>query len=127
MDISAFDLLLGEDHETNCILESWDEFEDLCNDTLYAESHLILLFTKLDILESKIKKVSFTKYFGDFSGREQNLEDVKSYLERLILSRNPGRPVTTIFTRVFSSDNTPAMPGPAQLLLNSILACCSES
>lgn len=89
----------------------------LCNSKTLV-SHTILLFIKIDILERKIKKVPIRMYFPEFTGKENNLNDVKTYIEGqfLSLNKNPAKPVQTIFANFVGEYND-----SAKLVLDAIV------
>jgi len=129
VDISAYDLALYEDHEGNRLDEDLQLFESLVNrNNLALDWPTILVFTKLDILESKIAKLSFKTRFSDFDGDERSLEDVKLYMENRFLSRirASNQSVPVVYTSFFSVDNNLAVPGPAKLVLDAIMNCRSN-
>jgi len=132
VDISAYDLALYEDLAGNRLTEDLLLFESIVNrqilESVLGDWPTILVFTKLDILESKIAKFSFKKRFHDFTGDEGSLEDVKLYMENRFLSRirEPNQSIPVVYTRLFSSDNNLAVPSPAKLVLDAIMNCHSD-
>ncbi|EPE34221.1 Transducin (alpha subunit), insertion [Glarea lozoyensis ATCC 20868] len=118
IDISAYDLVLYEDLNCSRLAEDIALFESISNSHWFSNTQFILLFTKLDILEAKLGKVSIKTYCPDFPGREDSLEDVKWYMEDRLLAliKDSKRIVTTIFTS-FSG----GYEGPANLVLDAII------
>lgn len=140
VDLSAYDLELYEAEGVNHMSEALTVFKSIFKITAFKDKRMIIVFTKLDLLESKISKVPFTKYstrflleeklnVTEFKGDEQNLNDVKDYIELLFLDLAKGSKsrVTTIFTRVFNQDMSPAIPSPAQMVVDAIAECYEES
>jgi G-protein alpha subunit len=84
-----------------------------------VNSHIILLFTKIDILERKITQIPIGRYFPDFTGKEHSLNDVKSYIEGqfLSLNRNPQKTFQTIFASFVGEYND-----LASVVLNAIVS-----
>ncbi|RDL41329.1 Transducin (Alpha subunit), insertion [Venustampulla echinocandica] len=110
VDISAYDLGLYEDLHGNRLEEDLSLFESIAGSKWFVKSQIILLFTKMDILEAKIKKVPIEMYCPDFTGNGNSLEDVKSYIERRFLAviSNPERTVRTIFASFVNGYNSSA-------------------
>ena len=53
-------------------MEALDLFEDICNNTFFVKSSLILFLNKRDLFEEKIKFKNIRDYpqFSDFNGAE---------------------------------------------------------
>jgi hypothetical protein len=119
VDISAYDLALYEDLDGNRLAEDRALFQSLSNSKWFENSQFILLFTKIDILEAKLRKVSIKTYCPDFPGSEDSLEDVKWYMEDrfLALIKDSKRTVTTIFASFFRG-----YEGSAKLVLDAIIS-----
>ncbi|KAF4630257.1 hypothetical protein G7Y89_g7892 [Cudoniella acicularis] len=84
VDVSAYDRVMDEDLETNRMEEDCNIFADIYSKSLPLKARIILLFTKLDLLERKIGIVSFKKYMTGFIGNEKNVDDVKHYIKALL-------------------------------------------
>jgi hypothetical protein len=117
VDISAYDLVLYEDHDSNRMVEDLILFESICNSKWFVKTRFILLFTKMDILEAKIQKHPITTYFPDFAGDGNSLEETTSYIESKFLSRNRDETndIKTMFTSFSGGYNA-----SARLVLDAI-------
>lgn len=86
VSLSEYDQLCYEDDETDRVKESMDLLEKMINPEFQFEKfipNLIIVFTKSDIFEYKIKKMNNLKaYFDDFNGDPTSIDDGKSYLKQ---------------------------------------------
>lgn len=66
VDISAYDIMMWEDSNTNRMRDSLEAFGKLCK--LRFDSKLFfLLFNKVDVFEEKIKKIPLTVCFPEYN------------------------------------------------------------
>ena len=66
---------------------SCDLFNIIINISLFARKSVILLFTKADLLEEKIKHSNIKEYFPEFQGDPRKLEDVQGFLFQMFDDR----------------------------------------
>ena len=71
----------------NCLDDSCDLFNVIINITFFARKSVILLFTKADLLEEKIKHSNIKEYFPEFQGDPRKLEDVQGFLFKMFDDR----------------------------------------
>ena len=81
----AYDQLKYE--TLNCLVDSCDLFEVIINSRFFADSSIILFFTKADLLEEKIKHSNIKEYFPEFQGDSRKLEDVQSFIFQMFDDR----------------------------------------
>ena len=88
--VSEYDQKLFEDSQTNRMVEALDLFEEICNNTFFLDSSMILFLNKIDLFEEKIKTKDIRDClpFSDYSGRDNNFEDGKQFFLDKFLSRN---------------------------------------
>jgi len=100
VDISAYDLVLYEDHTSNRMQEDLALFETMINSKWLAKTRFILIFTKMDIFERKILKNPIKDYFPDFAGDETSPDDTKYYIGNrfLSLNRDEANEIKTMYT-----------------------------
>jgi G-protein alpha subunit len=57
-------------------VEALDLFEDICNNTFFVKSSLILFLNKRDLFEEKIKTKNIRDYpsFSDFNGQDADYD-----------------------------------------------------
>ncbi|CAG8535901.1 6180_t:CDS:2, partial [Cetraspora pellucida] len=86
--ISAFDQTL-EDSDTNRMDDSIQLFEEICNNPLMINTHIILFLNKIDILKHKLEdvKVKVKDYFPEYQG-DNKFQSVSKFFQRKFLSRN---------------------------------------
>ena len=71
----------------NCLEDSCDLFNIIINIPFFARKSVILLFTKADLLEEKIKHSNIKEYFAEFQGDPRKLEDVQGFLFQMFDDR----------------------------------------
>ena len=100
VDISAYDRCLYEDDACNGMQEVFSHFDFTCNSPGFFKTSMVLLFTKVDLLQRKLAISSFDKYFVDFSGDTLSLEAVKAYFATrfVSLNRQPNKIIQVCFT-----------------------------
>ena len=57
-------------------MEALDLFEDICNNTFFVKSSLILFLNKRDLFEEKIKSKNIRDYpsFSDYNGADADYD-----------------------------------------------------
>jgi len=110
VDIAAWDQVLREDEDSNRTQEDLALFDSIVNSRWFINARFILLFTKTDKLEKKVKKGSISRYFPDFVGDETCVDHVKEHMERRFLALNsetPGKNIEVMFTSFSEGYNDP--------------------
>ncbi len=104
---SEFDQVLMEDRKTNRLIESCNIFETIVNNKAFCNVSIILFLNKTDLLEAKIKQVSFKDYFPQFTGDPNRLEDIQNFELSLLDSRRRERskPLFHHFTTAVDTEN----------------------
>ena len=67
--------------------DSSDLFYSIINSRFFAHKSVILLFTKADLLEEKIKHSNIKEYFPEFQGDPRKLQDVQGFIFRMFDDR----------------------------------------
>lgn len=85
--LSEYDMKLYEDGATNRMVEALTLFDDICNNTFFRDSAMILFLNKKDLFQEKIKKkaISDSEAFSDYRGRPGNYEDGVNYFLKKFL------------------------------------------
>ncbi|THU95294.1 G-alpha-domain-containing protein [Dendrothele bispora CBS 962.96] len=81
--ISAFNLALAEEPNTNRLADSLKIWRMICSNKLLSNVDLILLLNKIDILDKLLKKgygVQFSRFVTSYKDRPNKTEDVSRYL-----------------------------------------------
>ena len=70
-----------EDSSKNCMDDSMEVFEEICNNQIFNKSHIILFFNKTDLFRAKIKNVPITECpaFKDFEIEHKKYDDPDYY------------------------------------------------
>lgn len=75
-------------------------FDSICNSQWFKRTSMILFLNKIDVFQRKIKSSPVSKFFPDFSGDDNNLDETKAFFrirfERL--NKDPGKIVYTHYT-----------------------------
>jgi GTPase SAR1 family protein len=88
--LSEYDMKLYEDGSTNRMLEALNLFDDICNNTFFRDSSMILFLNKKDLFVEKIKNkpISDSDAFKDFKGRPGNYEDGVNYFLKKFMAKD---------------------------------------
>lgn len=89
--VSEYDQMLFEDERVNRIYEAIMLFDSLVNSKWFANTPFILFLNKVDLLKDKVRKSPVRKYFPDFDGKSNDVEDALRYFENLFLSLNKSK------------------------------------
>jgi len=97
--ISEYDQVLVEakGDKVNCLYESLQVFESICNNIFVKHVPIILFLNKTDLFLEKIKKSSIKSCFDDFDGEDFNYDSAFKFIEKKFLSQNevPGKLIFT--------------------------------
>lgn len=66
--LSEYDQTLFEDDTMNRMKESLLLFEEICNVRYFKSTSIIVFFNKKDLFEEKIKHISLTSCFPEYTG-----------------------------------------------------------
>uniref|UniRef100_F6PR32 Uncharacterized protein n=2 Tax=Ciona intestinalis TaxID=7719 RepID=F6PR32_CIOIN len=104
--LSAYDLLLAEDEETNRMHESMRLFDSICNNAWFRSTSMILFLNKTDIFRSKIKHSPLNVCFPDYQG-ENTFDQAATYIQLQFenLNNHPEKMVYTHFTCATDTTN----------------------
>ncbi|XP_072168354.1 guanine nucleotide-binding protein subunit alpha-13-like [Diadema setosum] len=87
----AFDPVPSANGISIPLLDACDLFDAVINDAYLRSVPILLVFTKLDALEEKIKCRSIKESFPNFKGKPQDIKDVKKFIAGLFLERSHKR------------------------------------
>ncbi|CAO3598126.1 unnamed protein product [Absidia cylindrospora] len=98
--ISGYDQSLIEDHDSNQMHEALMLFNTICNSPWFTPTSMILLLNKIDIFKRKILVSPVSKYFVDYTGADDSLEQTKAYFKNRFqkLNQNSRKRIYTHFT-----------------------------
>ncbi|OBA27766.1 guanine nucleotide binding protein, alpha subunit [Hanseniaspora valbyensis NRRL Y-1626] len=92
--VSEYDQMLFEDEKVNRMHESLLLFDRLCNSQWFSNTPFIIFFNKIDIFQEKIGKSPIRKYFPEYQGGSNDVNQGIKYFESLFASINrTNRPV----------------------------------
>ena len=114
VDLSAYDLLLEEDEETNRMQESLQLFDTICNHRSFGNTSMILFLNKTDLFRKKIEKIPITICFPDYNG-ESTFDQAATFIQEKFesLNRHKEKVIYTHFTCATDISNV-------QFVLNAV-------
>ena len=89
VSLSAYDLVLREDEETNRMQESLQLFESICNNKWFLGTSIILFLNKKDLFAEKIKISPLTICFPEYTGAN-TFESAGEYIQKKFEGRKKG-------------------------------------
>eukprot|EP00457_Paulinella_chromatophora_P006891 gb/GEZN01006911.1/.p1 GENE.gb/GEZN01006911.1/~~gb/GEZN01006911.1/.p1 ORF type:complete len:378 (-),score=51.71 gb/GEZN01006911.1/:412-1545(-) len=97
--LSAYDLTLFEDDETNRMDESLNLFEEICNSRWFKKTSMILMLNKKDMFEEKIQRVPLKVWRDDYTG-PQEYQPAADFIKAQFESRqkDKSKPLYSHFT-----------------------------
>jgi hypothetical protein len=98
--ISGYDSCLVEDKDSNQMHEALMLFDSICNSAWFTNTSMILFLNKVDIFANKIRHSPVSKYFPDYKGPDDDLEQTKAYFRKRFqrLNRSEKKQVYPHFT-----------------------------
>ncbi|EGC28923.1 G-protein subunit alpha 3 [Dictyostelium purpureum] len=87
--INEYDQKLVEDNCTNRLHESLNLFDQICNDSTFPKSSIILFLNKIDLFREKLKRTSIKICFPDYND-DQSYEKSSSFIKNSFLSKKRG-------------------------------------
>lgn len=105
VDISGYDSCVPEDEYVNNMQDALHLFDDICNLGQLDKTSVILLFTKIDLLQRKLASSPINSCFPDFDGDLTSLEEAKAYFASrfLSLNQNPEKKIEVYFDNIVSN------------------------
>jgi GTPase SAR1 family protein len=88
--ISEYDQVLFEDATTNRMVEAFNLFADVCNNSFFERSSMILFLNKRDLFEKKIQVKNIRDYpvFEDYNGPDNDYDNGVNYFVSKFLELN---------------------------------------
>ncbi|XP_064462926.1 guanine nucleotide-binding protein G(q) subunit alpha-like [Ornithodoros turicata] len=80
-------------------------FSTIVSSPWFAESHLLLLLNKKDLLEQKIERAPLGAYFPAYRGPPGDPKAAREFIRRTFADLNPERPVYFFFTCAIDTDD----------------------
>ncbi|KAH3688949.1 hypothetical protein WICPIJ_000063 [Wickerhamomyces pijperi] len=86
--VSEYDQMLFEDERVNRMHEAIMLFDSLCNSKWFQNVPFILFLNKVDLFEQKIRLSPIKKYFPEYQGRSDDVNQGLKYFEDIFLNLN---------------------------------------
>lgn len=103
--LSAYDLVLAEDEETNRMHESMKLFDSICNNRWFMDTSIILFLNKKDLFGEKIKKSALTICFPEYMG-SNTYDEAGSYIQLQFENLNSRKGEKEIYTHFTCATDT---------------------
>ena len=107
VSLSAYDLVLAEDEETNRMQESLQIFDSICNSQWFVKTSIILFLNKKDLFAEKIKTSPLNVCFPEYEGPDTE-EDAGAYIREQfeeLNGRKKGKELYSHFTCATDTGN----------------------
>jgi GTPase SAR1 family protein len=123
VDISSFDRIMLEDSAIYQLDEDILLFDACTKSKYFVECQVLLVFTKIDILEARIRQVGVDQWLPNDIGNCRNVDQVKDYIEGHFqaISTRSGKSVMTVFTSLYSDNEKPCSRGVEKVVLEALL------
>nr|ARF06927.1 guanine nucleotide-binding protein G(i) subunit alpha [Mordacia mordax] len=103
--LSAYDLVLAEDEETNRMHESMKLFDSICNNKWFTETSIILFLNKKDLFEEKINKSPLSICFAEYNG-SNTYEEAAAYIQCQFEDLNKRKETKEIYSHFTCATDT---------------------
>lgn len=106
--VSEYDQALFEDASTNRMVEALDLFDEICNNTFFVKSSMILFLNKRDLFAEKIKIKKIRDYpiYSDYTGPDNDYEAGIQYFVKKFMARNKAGASRKIYHHVTCATDT---------------------
>lgn len=105
VSLSAYDLVLAEDEETNRMHESMKLFDSICNNRWFMETSIILFLNKKDLFGEKIKTSPLKACFPEYSG-SNTYDEAGSFIQLQFESLNSRKGEKEVYTHFTCATDT---------------------
>ena len=99
--LSCYDEGMYEDEQANSMVDQLDLFENICNNTWFEKSAMILFLNKKDLFAEKLnfaKPITLCPCFKKYQGPQTGYEETTSYIKDAFISRNKHPEDKGVFT-----------------------------
>merc|ERR1712066_900224 len=103
--LSAYDLVLAEDEETNRMHESMKLFDSICNNKWFVSTSIILFLNKKDLFQQKIAYSPLEICFPDYVGGN-NYEEASNYIQTQFENLNRKKDSKEVYTHFTCATDT---------------------
>lgn len=103
--LSEYDQVLEERDTINRMVESLSLFEIIIHSPWFHTTSVILFLNKTDILADKIQTSDLGRYFPEFPGRRQNVEDAMTFILGMYEERSINKTLYQHFTCATDTNN----------------------
>ena len=104
--LSEFNQVLYEENSVNRMTEALDLFEEICNNSYFTKSSIILFLNKRDLFEEKIKHYNIVDWFPDYKGPTNDYDGGVKFFLAKFLARNDSNSTHQIYHHVTCATDT---------------------
>jgi len=101
--LSCYDEVMFEDEHVNSMVDSLDLFDNICNNTWFEKTSIILFLNKKDLFAEKLnsgKPITLCPYFKEYQGPQTGFDETTSYIKDAFTSKNKHQEDKSIFTHL---------------------------
>ncbi|CAL1593743.1 unnamed protein product [Knipowitschia caucasica] len=103
--LSEYDQVLEEKDTINRMTESLCLFSTIIHSPWFLSTSIILFLNKTDILADKIQTSDLKKYFPNFPGQRQSVEDAKTFIKKMYEEQSVNKTLYPHFTCATDTHN----------------------
>jgi GTPase SAR1 family protein len=104
--LSEFNQVLYEENSVNRMAEALDLFEEICNNSFFSKSSIILYLNKRDLFEEKINHSNIADWFPEYRGPINDYEAGVKFFLAQFLARNNSSSSHQIYHHVTCATDT---------------------
>ena len=101
--LSCYDEVMFEDENVNSMVDSLELFDNICNNTWFEKTSMILFLNKKDLFAEKLssgKPITLCPEFEDYEGNSTSFDETTSYIKAAFTQKNKSPEDKSIFTHL---------------------------
>jgi len=114
--VADYDLNLLEDPNTNRMQESLQVWKEVVNDPSLAETDVILLLNKADLIRDKIQCIGLNNFFPEYTGGKDYEKAIDFIKQKYHELNNTGKEIKTYYTIAIDTTSVKSVLDAAILL-----------
>jgi len=114
--VADYDVNLHEDSNTNRMQESLQVWKEVVNDPILAETDVILLLNKVDLMREKIQFIGLKNFFPAYTGGDDPAKAIDFIKQKYHELNNTGKEIKTYYTIATDTSSVKSVLDAAILL-----------
>jgi len=114
--VADYDVNLLEDANTNRMQESLQVWKEVVNDPILAETDVILLLNKVDLMREKIQFIGLNNFFPEYNGGDDPAKAIDFIKQKYHELNNTGKEIKTYYTIATDTSSVKSVLDAAILL-----------